>query len=431
MKSRIALVGLDGVPIHLLQTMVDNGVMPNLSRWLRSRPMRPLSSSTPPVSSVAWASLYTGKNPGEHGIFGFHDIDAATFRSYFTNLSHVRAHTLWDIAGLRGLRSLIFNVPQTYPAKPIQGTMISGFVAPDLKKAVQPLRLLDYLADRGYRTDPETGNAVRNPEAFMQDLFDVLRVRGEVLLRLMAKEPWDFMMAVITETDRLHHFLWNAGDDPAHLLHEEFFDFYSKLDVLLGQLLARLQPIASTILLSDHGFGTLKKEFYLNRWLEENRYLELKYPGAVQVEDVADASRAFALDPSRIYLRVKGKFPLGPVEPGRRYEELRDEIAGRLSLLKDPETGDAVVREALKKEELYDGPLLDAAPDLIVRTNEGYDPKGAFHRKTLFGHSGLTGMHTADDAFIAMDEDWGEPVPKNVEEVGALLGQKLLSLRSR
>ena len=231
----------------------------------------------------------------------------------------------------------------------------------------------------------------------------------------MTKEPWDFMMAVITETDRLHHFLWNAGEDPAHPLHEEFFDFYSKLDELLGRLLERLQPIASTILLSDHGFGTLNKEFYLNRWLEENRYLELKYPG-IQVEDISDASRAFALDPSRIYLRVKGKFPLGAVEPGRRYEELRDEIAGKLSLLKDPETGGAVVKEVVKKEELYDGPWFDRAPDLIVRTNPGYDPKGAFHRKTLLGHSGLTGMHTADDAFIAMDDDWGVSVPRTLKK---------------
>ncbi len=420
---------MDGVPIHALNHLTENGVMPNLAHWLESRPPRKLSSTWPPVSSVAWASIYTGKNPGEHGVYGFHDIDASSFRSYFTNLSHVRAPTLWDMAGLRGMRSLIFNVPQTYPARPIHGTLVSGFVAPDLKHAVHPPRVLDYLAARGYRVDPETRNAAANPEPFLRDLFDVLRIRGEVLLRLIATEPWDFLMAVITETDRLSHFLWNAYADPAHSLHETVLAFYRELDDLLGRLLERLGPVASIIMMSDHGFGTLEKEFYINRWLEENRYLELRSREAARVEDIGFGSRAFALDPSRIYLRVKGKYPRGTVEPGRQYEELREEIIGKLSLAQDPETGRTVVRHVFRKEELYEGPCVDQAPDLIVRTAEGYDPKGAFHRATLFGHSGLTGMHTQDDAFVAMDADWGDRAPADVAEVGALALTRLLENR--
>lgn len=427
MKRRIAIVGLDGVPIELLRLMIAQGYMPKLARWLESRPLRRISSTLPPISSVAWTTLYTGKNSGEHGIFGFYDIEASSGHGFFTNLQHVQVPAIWDLAGYEKRRSLIFNVPQTYPAKSIYGVMISGFVALDLEKAVQPRRVYEYLARRDYRVDPETRDAAHNTGGFIQDLFKTLKIRGKVLFHLINTEPWDFLIAVITETDRLHHFLWGAFEDPAHAYHEHFFLFYRELDSIVGPLLEQLGQSADIILLSDHGFGSLKKEFYLNRWLVEEGYLQLKHSGASYVEDIHSGSRAFALDPSRIYLREKGKFYQGNISPGKEYENLRDELINKLLLLREPETASAVIERVFKKEELFSGAHFDKAPDLVVKTAPGIDPKGAFNRETLFGNSGLTGMHTVDDAFMVLEGDWGSEYPTTIEEIGSLVASRILS----
>ena len=52
------------------------------------------------------------------------------------------------------------------------------------------------------------------------------------------------------------------------------------------------------------------------------------------------------------------------------------------------------------RDELYHGPCLDAAPDLVMHFNDGYDPKGAMARTEVFGRSALTGMHTYADSLF-------------------------------
>jgi len=67
-----------------------------------------------------------------------------------------------------------------------------------------------------------------------------------------------------------------------------------------------------------------------------------------------------------IYLNVKGREPLGIVNSGEEYENLRDQIMRKLGELKDPDSGEPILDKVYKKEELYSGPYLEDAPDLII-----------------------------------------------------------------
>jgi predicted AlkP superfamily phosphohydrolase/phosphomutase len=75
---------------------------------------------------------------------------------------------------------------------------------------------------------------------------------------------------------------------------------------------------------------------------------------------------------------------------------LRDESPGA------PAEGRPVPR-VFDRDELYHGPQLEMAPDLVLHFSNGYDPKGFLGRSELFGRSALTGMHTYADALFLLN----------------------------
>jgi len=135
---RVILIGLDGTPYGLIQQLINNGIMPNLGRLMRDGQCVPMRSSLPPVSSVAWSSVITGSNPGKHGIFGFTDLEPMSCKYKFPMLSDLKAEPFWETLNRRGIKTVVINVPATYPAPQVDGLLISGFVVPDFEHAVYP-----------------------------------------------------------------------------------------------------------------------------------------------------------------------------------------------------------------------------------------------------------------------------------------------------
>jgi predicted AlkP superfamily phosphohydrolase/phosphomutase len=109
------------------------------------------------------------------------------------------------------------------------------------------------------------------------------------------------------------------------------------------------------------------------------------------------------LDPGRIYVHRKGRFPLGTVDDAEAADLLGRVREGLLALRDDspgaPADGRPVSR-IFARDELYHGPALDAAPDAVIHFNDGYDPKGALSQTEVFGRSALTGMHTYADSLF-------------------------------
>jgi predicted AlkP superfamily phosphohydrolase/phosphomutase len=401
--SRVAVIGLDGVGLPLVQELAARGVMPALGRLLPQGTAAPMRSSIPTISSVSWAGFMTGRNPGKHGIYGFTDVKPGTLTTFFPNFGNVQGDTLWDVAGRAGKRAIVMNVPGTYPARPLAGMLVSGFVAINLERAVYPAALLPRLTAAGYKIDVDYAKANERPEAFFADLIATMDARRRVYLDLLRDEPWDLFIGVITECDRLHHYFWNQWVDDRAPHHGRFLDFYRRLDDVLAALIDALPTEVPLLLIADHGHTLIHREFYVNAWLRTQGVLALHADKPRGPADMDPSSKAFGLDPGRIYLHRRGRFPLGTVEPaeatdliGRLQEgllALRDETPGA------PVAGRPVAR-VFARNELYHGPCLDAAPDLVVHFNPGYDPKGALGRSEIFGRSALTGMHTYDDSLF-------------------------------
>lgn len=400
-EKKVVLLGLDGTPYTLLKQFCADGTMPNLTKIAANSSLRQMDVSIPEVSSTSWTCFYTGMNPAQHGIFGFLDLQPNSYKIYFPNSKSVKVPALWDVLGNYGKRSVVINVPETYPAKPLNGVLISGFVATDLKKATYPPELYPTLMELQYRLDPDAQKARESKDVFLADIYDVFEKRRKTILQLFDQEKWSLFIGTVTETDRLHHFMWDALVNPNHPYHSGFIEFYRRVDKLIGEVYDRLDSNTTFMMCSDHGFTSLDQQVYLNYWLKQNGYLNFTSEQPKSVEEIGPGSRAFALDPTRIYINLKGKYPQGTVEPGAEYEKLRSELAAGLKEISS--NGKTAIKKVFMKEDVFQGPLMDQAPDLIVLSNYGFDMKGATNKQTLMDKEIFTGMHTQDDAHFLIN----------------------------
>jgi len=398
-------VGLDGVPYTLLRDLKKMGHIPFMASIFDKGYFGQMSVSIPEISSVSWSSFMTGTQSGEHGIFGFVDLEPGSYKMYFPNFTNLRASTLWDDIANKGKKSVVINMPATYPAREMNGALIAGFIAIDMNKAVYPSSLAHCLNEMGYRIDIDTMKARKDHDFLFRELEETLEGRERAVDFLWNEFDWCLFIVVITGTDRLMHFVWDAIEDAGHPHHEHFLEYFSELDGFVGRLYDRFLGLEGSkngenkfFMLSDHGFTGIKTEVYLNRWLQENGCLKFEKEPPGSIIDIGPGSIAFAMDPSRIYINLKEKFPLGKVD-GKDYVRIRDELKMGLESLTFQD-GDKISKKVLFKEELYWGPYIDFAPDLVILSNHCYDLKGKVNSKKIFGRTDLTGMHSQDDAFF-------------------------------
>jgi predicted AlkP superfamily phosphohydrolase/phosphomutase len=405
-SQRIVLIGLDGVPYGLIRDLAHNSTMPHMGSLIARGLFCPLASSIPEISSVAWSSIITGANPAEHGIFGFIDLAPGTYRRIFPNFASLQVPPFWTRPEFG--RAAILNVPSTYPARPLDGCMVAGFVALDLEKAVYPPELVPQLEALDYRVDVDAGRATQSMRLFLADLGRTLQARVAAYRYLWQSERWDTFMLVFTGTDRLAHYLWHAYENAGHRYHQAFLDHFHHIDAAIGEIAAQLDADDLLILLSDHGFERLTKEVYVNHVLAESGLLSFPGAGPARLARVDRMARAFALDPGRIYLHEQGRYPRGSVSPADR-EPLLREIEALFQALEID--GQKVIRRAYRRDEIYHGPWLERAPDLVLLAEPGYNLRATLRPGRLWDRGQRSGKHTQDDAFLLV---CGHPEPETV-----------------
>lgn len=452
MRPKTLVIGLDGVPYTLLKEYMGMGVLPNIERILSAGfALKQMDASIPDVSSTSWASFFTGANPAEHGIFGFMGLSDNTYSLSFPTYDDIKAPSLWEMlnggapSGRRSLlsdeyrgkferplRSVVLNIPQTYPARPMNGLLTAGFVSPDFRKGTYPASLYDYLSGAGYIPDVDSNKAAEDKDAFFREIFTSLDKREEAYLHLMKTEEWDLFIGVFTETDRMHHFFFDAALDEGHKFHERFISCYRRLDSIIGKLHDRFQEATGGeglfMTMSDHGFTVIRKEVYLNAWLSKNGFLRLDRKRDFY-EQIDSGTKAFCMDPSRIYLNEAGRYPRGFVRADEK-AGLTGELKALLKAMTD-EAGAPVVKAVYEKGEVYSGELYGQAPELVCVANDGFDLKGNLKKEEVFGTSHFRGMHTRHDAHCILPGSSADKDRLHIEGLARVILDNFISERCR
>lgn len=432
----IAIIGLDGATWDLAGPYLEAGDMPVLAALRRSGAYGVLRSTIPPVTFPAWSSFMTGTNPGKHGIFDFTRRVPGTYEVAFVGSRDRRVPTMWKLLSDAGRRVAVIGVPTTYPPEPVNGIMVGGFDSPvatgidgsfvhppgfyaEMTAAVGPYAITDFqelTIGPGWHADA------------LPKLLAAVDRKRDLARWVLRRERWDCFMMLFGEADTASHHFWMFADprsprfDPegARRFGSALRDVYRRLDAALGAILEALPSAATVLVASDHGFGGAGTTvLHLNRWLAEHGWLTFRagrrevgarvargvrraaltlLPRGVQERLVRRGGRALArrleswsrfgaIDMARtrafseelnyapsIWLNVRGRDPEGQVAPGAEYEAVVSALSTALLAWRHPETGRPIVARVHRRDAIYDGPMADAAPDLVLELalDDGY-----------------------------------------------------------
>ncbi|MFQ5822013.1 MAG: alkaline phosphatase family protein [Candidatus Heimdallarchaeota archaeon] len=449
------IVGLDGLPWHILQFLIDRGIMPNLKKAVNLGTRATLRSTIPPYTSASWTSITTGVNPGKHGIFDFLRFQHRSYRSRLVNGLDIMYPRLHEMITSYGFRSVVINLPHSYPfLKSERNTIVTDWLTPKL--IVYPDTIKNLVSSYNHSANWDLDREIRLSE---------LDGRLRAVINLFTHTEWDLFFVVFSEPDWIMHIAYDAilshrGDITARI-----YKAFKMLDKFIGQVISKLDTKDLLIVLSDHGFTAYDKIIHVNTILSHTalaNYAKVKpktdalgrlvldrarrsadrktskkmpLPGWI-FEIIADniavrkiaskisqrafgykvmptltysinlySSKAFTYSsPFGIYLNSKRMFNNGLLEQDIESDVI-DEVIDELSKTRDPLTRCLIFSHIARREEIYWGPYIERAPHVIFIPNmkAGYtisrsqDPyPTVIQRKTHFGHTmyGLLVMYS-------------------------------------
>jgi predicted AlkP superfamily phosphohydrolase/phosphomutase len=212
-----------------------------------------------------------------------------------------------------------------------------------------------------------------NEKAFLQQAYLTYEERERMFFSALERTRRGVVACVFDTTDRVQHMFYrymDRGGEYGRVIEE----LYRRADELVGKTMKYVDDQTAFFVLSDHGFASFERGVNLNAWLRDNGYLAVKEDAAEQdyLRSVDwSRTKAYTFGLAGIYINKKGREAQGTVEPSQ-YAALVKEISAKLSGLGDAERNRIAIRHAWPSNSLYQGPYLDAAPDIIVGYADGY-----------------------------------------------------------
>ncbi len=222
---------------------------------------------------------------------------------------------------------------------------------------------------------------------FLEQAYDIHLERQKMFFDSLQKVRRGLITCVFDGPDRIQHMFWRfmderhpaRGSDQKHLEKHRgtIQEMYSRMDDLVGRTREAIDEKTALVVMSDHGFKPFRRGVDLNAWLLENGYLKLKQNATNSaneyLEDVDwSETQAYAIGLAGIFINQRGREAEGIVKPGTETEELVKQLCEQLTGLADPMCEEVAIQQAVAREDVYSGPYVDAAPDLIVGYNVGY-----------------------------------------------------------
>jgi len=505
-KNKVIVIGIDGGNFNVILPMVERGELPNIASIMRGGVWGNLFSTIPSVTLPAWASFLSGVNPGKLGIFYLTRDSHATYdEGPPADVAKVPTKLLWHHLSDNN-KKVLCVIPFPFPPTTVNGIMITHVGSNEIK-SYPPGIASDLLNVFSIKEIGEGWNDLKQKygrttkEAYLNNVIKMANETAEITrkasLYLLSKYEWDFFVTVFKSTDDTQHrFL--SFIDPSHPLYtnkggvaygDVVFDTYRRIDKAIGDMLSQAED-AMVIVLSDHGMSPIHKFFYANKWLNEKGLLKVKgsrrkaafritgiplkgflekvgikvnhLPNlnipvvrrrALPIPEEVDwkQTKAYATI-FGVNINLKGREPQGIVTTGE-YNELCEILREEMYHLQDPETGEKIVEKVYRREEIYSGPYVDDAPDIVYLFKQpSYHTKKDLYSSALFRRISRKEIvtanhlnHTSTGIFLARGPDikskgrfdgvhitdiapmilylMGLPIPKNMD--GRLLWEVL------
>jgi predicted AlkP superfamily phosphohydrolase/phosphomutase len=453
-KNKVIVIGIDGATFNLILPWAKEEKLPTFAELLKEGTYKYLQSVPPYNSAVDWVSIYTGKLPGGHAVFDFLKVDKQK-GIRFINSNDIKSEVIWIKLLRYGKKIILINVPLSFTSEIMttNSIVVSSFEKSEREIFTYPPELTYRLRENGYIIEALDKPFVRGDEnKLISRIQTSLEKRQEVALKLMTLYEWDFFFVIFTETDRLQHFFWKYNEDKTSRYRNVLLNHYRKLDDFIKKIIERIDENTSLFIISDHGFGPLEGEFHLGAWLYKiglMKYRSSWYKWLIETkftqQEILNTLKKCKI--SRVFRNIFGnnyyidKLTLPPyikykhinqleshAFPGgyatiyintssENYEHLRRLLIKKLEIIKSPKDKKKIFNSIVKREEIYKGPYISEAPDIIIKNGE-YDPMGGVGYSTLFDLKPLkTGTHREYGIFILWDRSKKKKIKKEARIV--------------
>jgi predicted AlkP superfamily phosphohydrolase/phosphomutase len=501
---RVLLIGFDSATPAIVEEGIAAGWLPNLARLRERGAYGRLRSTSDWLVSSHWASFCLGVPPNEHGCYHFLQWHPDEMSLKRNDPAWMIREPFWRELAAHGTRVVALDVPYTHgPRTRSAAVELSGWATNEL--VFEPYAhpgWLESLAKETYgRSLRLAGRGLAFERYAPRPLGDLLRIRDQLVeiteqssrlaRSVMEREPWDVLFAVFGSVHRGGHLLWSgssvegdAGPDVDRTLQAALRDVYVAVDAAVGRVVEAAGDDATVMVFSligmsdntsrtdllpgmlarilagdtnaapDHekiGLAKRMRQAIPLRWRHaikaglplslQDRLSMFWRTGRVDWS----RTRAFSLTADvhgYIRINLRGRESRGVVEPGTEYDRLCAEITDGLLSFVDTATGDPVVAEVRRRDDLFgSGARRDALPDLIVRWAPTPCARTAGVTSPRFGTipwptpgknpNGRSGNHTPEGFVIAAGDGIGEGSTLSGHEHILDLPPTILSLLGR
>lgn len=265
----IYLLGLDGASMNTIQETLGRTHLPNFEKLIQNGSFADLRSVYPYVTAPAWTTIFSGVNPGKHGIFEMFEVKGEKIVP--SNMRATDVPLLWDYLTWANKRILVTGIPFIHPAPKVNGIFVTGRFSPKLscypEDASSRFDLKGFDYDDLSMEEKTEKILVEGSDKISARILENLEKRLDAISEMIDSEKWD--LAIIVE---------GLPDDVLHLSYGDNMvvdRMYLGLDRLVGQILKRMTSEDTLLVFSDHGFCKVENVLFMNEWLLEKNYANL------------------------------------------------------------------------------------------------------------------------------------------------------------
>lgn len=434
--TKVCLFGIDGSPPKLIfEQWIDD--LPNIRKLMRSGTYAKINSTIPPATIIAWNAMISGKDASEIGVFSYTYKDKDG-KSRLVSSKNVRCKMLWDILTEQDKKTVSLYVPLTYPVRPINGCMISGFLTPgvdtacaypeSIKEKLKKLEHPEIFFDIGAGLAAHKSLDV---DSLLEKTYQMTKMQVEILKDILVNEEWDLFISVMIGSDRLQHMLWRHFDEnhrrsiPDSPYRNALKDYYIYLDQKLGEVLELLDEDTVVLVVSDHGMVRQEGKININNWLIQEGYMFLTEEFIEEIEENKKIGKKTRIRYEGIDMKktlaygagaYNGRIFLSKEKLGDNYQQFREELAAKIKKIKGDQ-GQELKTEIFKAEEIYEDSSSPECPDLTVyfdelrwASNPDFGAEGLYSWETAMGAD--SAGHSKQGCFIVS----GKGIP-NLDQI--------------
>lgn len=335
-----------------------------------------MTTVAPATTAMGWAAFMTGKNSGKTGNFR-RERGSGLLRAFSKGRNGIDGDAIWDILTREGMKSVVFNMPFTFPLRDLNGVLISSFDSGD--NWVYPKRFRKDIEEHwAPQEDPP-----KDREGEFKYWWDRISNEYEIASAILKGGEWDLGIITFLELDRMQHRFMNSDDPIDAIMVTEIYKKIARACKLLWDE----HKDARVVVVTDHGMRPTNAGFCLNSYFWKEGWLKINPSAEVMLNNYREAKAPVE---KAIFEDSTAWSPgLGGIVLEDR--SMRGEIISFLKEYIDPLRELPVFDDILSREKVWSGKYLDQMPDLLAMPAPGYEVHWTSVTKTPMSmHTGYT-----------------------------------------